>query len=101
LQLLKRYFLKQLVRVRLLEQSQTEARLKEKLRERYPELSKEMMRDVRYKVFLLASKWKPLMRLLFKYYVKQEGFYQDLMTSAVLPEHHETYHGLKSAAKRQ
>lgn len=100
-QLLKRYFLKQLVRARLLEQSQTEARLKEKLRERYPELSKEIMRDVRYKAFLLASKWKPIMRLGFKYYVKQEGFYEDLITSPALPEHHETYHGLKKAAKRQ
>jgi glycosyltransferase involved in cell wall biosynthesis len=101
LQLLKRYFLKQLVRVRILEQSQTEARLKEKLRERYPELSKEIMRDVRYKAFLLASKWKPIMRLGFKYYVKQEGFYEDLITSPALPEHHEAYHGLNRTAKRQ
>jgi hypothetical protein len=101
LQLLKRYFLKQLVRVRLLGQSQTEAHLKDKLRERYPQLSKEMMRDVRYKAFLLACRWKPLMRFGFKYYVKQEGFYEDLVTSSVLPEHHQAYHGLKRTASRQ
>ncbi len=98
-QLIKRYFLKQLVRMQLLQQPQSEAHLKEKLRERHPELSKEMFRDLRYRAFLLINKWKPMMRLLFKYYVKQEAFYKDLMISPVLPEHHQAYHGLKQATR--
>ncbi len=99
-QLLSRYFLKHLVRIRLLGQPHMEATFKQKLRERYPDLAETILRDVRYRAFLLAHKCQPLMRLIFKYYMKQEAFYKDLVSSAVLPEHHDTYHGLK-AAKRQ
>lgn len=99
--LLKRYFLKHMVRALLLKQAETQALLEDKLRERYPELFEKIMRDVRYRLFKLVYRSKTITRLIFKYYVKQEGFYADLLTTTVQPEQHRAYHGLENAKQRQ
>jgi glycosyltransferase involved in cell wall biosynthesis len=98
-QLLKRNFIKHLVRAKLLGQPRTEQELAKRLGEQYPDVLSAIIRDPRYKLFKLVSRWRPVTRLIFKYYVKQEGFYRDLVTTAVQPEHHEAYHGLKKSAK--
>jgi hypothetical protein len=99
LQLLKRYFAKHLVRTLLLGESRTEAALIDRLREHQPDVLSAVMRDPRYQLFKLLNRWPLLVRLLFKYYVKQEAFYTDIVTTTVLPEHHGPYHGLKSSVK--
>lgn len=98
--LLKRYYLKHIVRARLLGESRTEDRLKERLRLKDPELWRAIRRDPRYQLFKVIYRFRPLMRLVFKYYLKQEGFHTDLLTTVVSPEHHATYHGLKSTIKK-
>jgi glycosyltransferase involved in cell wall biosynthesis len=99
LQLLKRYFIKTVVRTRLLGESRTEAELTERLRDQHPGVMKAIVRDPRYQLFNLVHRWRPVMRLIFRHYVKQEGFHTDLVTTVVLPEHHGTYHGLKKPPK--
>ena len=96
--MLKRHFIKHLVRTRLLGEARTEEELTEKLRNRHPDVLRAITRDPRYLLFRLVHRWRPLMRLLFKYYVKQEAFHTDLVTTSVLPEHHGAYHGLKKPA---
>jgi glycosyltransferase involved in cell wall biosynthesis len=79
--LLKRYFLKHLIRVLLLRQRETEVLFQKKIRERYPELSDEISRDVRYRLFRLVHRYEPLTELIFKYYVKQESFHKELLNT--------------------
>ena len=99
LQLLKRYFVKHMVRTRLLGESRAEAELIKRLGNHHPDVLSAIMRDPRYQLFKLIHRWPPLVRLFFKYYVKQEAFHTDIVTTAVLPEHHGPYHGLKKSAK--
>jgi glycosyltransferase involved in cell wall biosynthesis len=98
-QLLKRYFAKHLVRTRLLGQVQTEAELIERLRDRHPDVLTDIRRDPRYQLFKLAQRCPPLVKLVFKHYVKQEGLYKDIVTTTVTSEHHAPYPGLKTPSK--
>ena len=81
--LLKRYFVKHLVRALLLKQRETEASILEKIRERYPELSDEINWDVRYQLFRLVHRYEPITKLIFKYYVRQESFHKELLNATL------------------
>jgi hypothetical protein len=81
LQLLKRYFAKTWCEHGCWGSHETEAELTARLREQQPDVLSAIVRDPRYQLFKLMNRWPPLVRLVFKHYVKQEAFYTDIVTT--------------------
>lgn len=78
LAMLKRYFVKQLVRLQVTKRKDLFNVLMANISKEYPQVKKSIICDLRYWVFKAIHHNKPLMRIIFKHYFKLEGFYHDL-----------------------